>query len=117
MPHLRLDDGFSDHPKVWSLSDAAYRLHVSGLNFCARLKTDGFVPADQVSRLVPRFRKRTLEELIEANRWVPVGIGQTVVSYEIRNYLEWNLSAAQIEAQRKATEERKRKWRERHAND
>jgi hypothetical protein len=116
MPHLLLDDGFPDHPRVWSLSDGAYRLHSSAMCFCARLKTDGFIPADQVKRLMPRFRPAYVAELIDAERWMPVGIGDTVVSYEIRNYLEWNSSAQQIEDRRKASEERKRRWKERNEN-
>jgi hypothetical protein len=116
VPHLKLDDGFPDHPKVWSLSDAAFRLHTSGLAFCNRLRTDGFVPADQVARLVPHFRRKTLDELLESDRWAAVGVTR-VVSYEIRNYLEWNDSAEEIEKKRLEAEERRRRYRERHAND
>ena len=30
MPYLNIDDGMDEHPKVDALSDAAFRLYVSG---------------------------------------------------------------------------------------
>ena len=107
MPFLSLDEGFADNPKVWPLSDAAFRLHVSGMLLCSRLRTDGFVPADRVRGLVPRFRPTALIELLDANRWAAVGIDKLIVSYEIRNYLDWNLSAAQIQERREKAAKRK----------
>lgn len=116
MPHANFDDGFADSPSVWRLSDRAYRLHSSGILYCARLKTDGLVPADKVSTLVPRYKASTLAELVEAEKWKPIGLGKAIVSYEIKNYLEWNDSAEQIEARKKAAAERKAAWIARQRN-
>lgn len=110
-----MDDNFADSPSVWALSDAAYRLHSSGLLYCSRLRTDGIVPAGKVANLVPKFKVSALNELLHAAKWTPIG-GSEVVAYEIKNYLEWNSSAEQIEAQRKAAEQRKSRWKERNAN-
>jgi hypothetical protein len=47
-------DDYAD--QLWSLSDAAYRLHCSATVFSNRTLTDGYVPADRVRSLVPHFR-------------------------------------------------------------
>lgn len=107
MPFLSLDEGFADHPKVWALSDNAFRVHVSGLLLCSRLKTDGFLPADRIRNLVPKLRPASVPELLDGTRWAPVGIDELVVSYEIRNYLDWNLSAAAIQERREKAAKRK----------
>lgn len=48
MPFLNLDDNFADHPKVDPLSDGAFRLHVAGMLYAAKHKTNGFIPAHRV---------------------------------------------------------------------
>lgn len=113
MPHAEFDDGFADHPKVWSLSDAAYRLHSSAILYCNRLTTDGFVPADKVPTLVPRYRPKTLAELVSHAIWAPVGLDGRIVSYELHDYLLWNPSRAQIEERRKKAAARKARWQQR----
>lgn len=96
MPYLNLDDNFADHPKVDALSDGAFRLHVSALLYCSRGKTDGFVPMDRVSRLVPRYKKALLTELLEARLWYTRPGDQI----EAHDYLDWNKSREQIDADR-----------------
>lgn len=93
MPFLNLDDNFADHPKVDALSDGAFRLHVAGLCYASKHKTDGYVPAHRVSRLTRTYRPRHLAELMEARIWLPADGG-----YEIHDYLDWNRSREQIEA-------------------
>lgn len=95
MGWLSLDDNFAEHRKIETLSDAAFRLHVAGMCMTARLQDDGIVYAAKVTRLVPRFRKAALQELIDAALWIPCEVG-----YQIHDYLDWNLSREQIEARR-----------------
>lgn len=64
-----LDDGFCDHPKVEALSDAAFRLHVAAICYCARLLTDGHVSLERVPRLVRRYRPKLLVELVDGGVW------------------------------------------------
>lgn len=64
-----LDDGFCDHPKVEALSDAAFRLHVAAICYCARLLTDGHVSLERVPRLVRRYRPKLLAELVDGGVW------------------------------------------------
>lgn len=100
MPWANLDDQFPTHPKVVRLTDAAFRLHVSGICYCANHLTDGLIDADAVPLLMPRFRRSALDELVARNVWLKHG-----EVYEIHDYLEWNRSKEQVEAER----ERKRK--------
>ena len=98
MPFATLDDNFPDHPKVFGLSDAAFRLHVSGIVYCARHKTDGNVPVEKVRTLVPRFRPAALRELVDRGMWQDVLGG----AYYVHDYLDWNLSREQIDSRREA---------------
>jgi len=97
VPWANLDDQFPKHPKIVGLSDAAFRLHVSGICYCAQYTTDGLVQADAVKLLVPRYRPRSLEELTERGLWIPLLDGK---AYEIHDYLQWNRSREQVEAER-----------------
>jgi hypothetical protein len=110
MPYLNLDDNFADHPKVDALSDGAFRLHVAGLNYCARKLTDGVVEKHRVHRLMPVYKPAYLKELIDARMWMPNPCG-----YEIHDYLEWNQSREWWEARRAAEAKRKADYRARMA--
>jgi len=118
MAFARLDDAFPDHAKTEGLSDAAFRLHVSGICFCTRLLTDGLVPGDRASRLVPRFRGRSLAELVAAGVWHPDGhdCGRCPQpgpgNFWVHDLLEWNRSRAEVEQDRAAAADRQQKWRE-----
>lgn len=92
MPFLNLDDNFAEHLKVDGLTDSAFRLHVAGLCHCARLMTDGYIEGSKVSRLVPRFKKSSLEELLRGGLWL-----KAVGGYQVHDYLDWNRSKAEIE--------------------
>jgi hypothetical protein len=91
MTFLNVDDNFAEHPKVDVLTDNAFRLHVAALCYCSRLQTDGEIEASKVARLVPRFRKSSVAELVAARLWIPIDTG-----YAIHDYLDWNRSRAQI---------------------
>lgn len=95
MPYLNLDDNFADHPKVDALSDGAFRLHVAGLLYASKHLTDGYIPADRITRLVPHHKRLNLVELMEVGLWLPAAVG-----YTIHDYLDWNRSRAQIETDR-----------------
>ena len=97
MPWANLDDQFPKHPKIVGLSDAAFRLHVSGICYCAQYSTDGLVQADAVRLLVPRYKPRSLEELIERGLWIPLLDGK---AFEIHDYLQWNRSRDEVETER-----------------
>lgn len=95
MPWANLDDQFPKHPKVLPMTDAAFRLHVSGICYCAQYETDGRIDDEMVPLLIPRYRARVLAELLDRRLWAPVAEG-----YEIHDYLQWNRSKEAIATER-----------------
>lgn len=96
MAWVYLDDNFPEHPKVWGLSDAAYRLHQSAIHYCNRHLTDGKIPASKVRTLVPKFKQSALNELTDRAMWIPTHTGD----YVLHDYLDWNKSKAETESHR-----------------
>lgn len=97
---LRLDDGFSDHPKITGLTDTAFRVHVCGLNYCARYLTDGMVPAARVPAWVGGRRRpeTVVGELVRAGLWHPVDGAD---EYAIHDFGDWNPTRDRVERARK----------------
>lgn len=52
MTWVRIDDGFSDHPKIVAAGPLGAIIQVRALCYCARHLTDGFIPDGAVSGLV-----------------------------------------------------------------
>lgn len=99
MAWANLDDSFPSHPKVASLSDGAFRLHVAGICYCAKYLTNGRILIEIVPTLRPSFRPKMVQELVEKGLWIQSGD-----VYEIHDYLQWNVSREYVESER----ERKR---------
>lgn len=110
MPWANFDDAYADHPKVMGLSDGAFRLHTSGILYCARYLTDGVVPNGVAARLTPHFKPGHLTELVSTDLWSAETDG-----YHIHDYLQWNRSREQILSERSRKSEAgkrgaKRRW-------
>lgn len=91
MSWLKLSDDFPTHPKIMLLDDAAFRLHVMALCYCARNGTEGFVSG----KVAPRLRldaDQLIPQLIDARLWEPCEGG-----WNIHDYLTYNLSNERIE--------------------
>lgn len=97
MPWANLDDQFPKHPKVVGLSDSAFRLHVSGICYCAQYLTDGLIDAKAIPLLVPKFQRKALDQLIDRGMWIPLMDG---AAYEVHDYLQWNRSREEVMAER-----------------
>jgi len=71
MPWVRFDDQFPIHRKLAGLSDAAFRLHVSAIFWCARNLTDGVVPVGDLEDVSARVRTPTrfAAELVIRRLW------------------------------------------------
>lgn len=85
MTWARLDDSFPEHPKVIGLSDAAFRLHVVALCYCARNMTDG-----AISSAAGRFmgaKAKIVRELVDGRLWDVAEDG-----WIIHDYLAYNPS-------------------------
>ena len=106
MTWVNLDDQMPGHPKIISLSDGAFRLHVSGIAYCNRFLTDGIIRVEAIVQLMPRYRRSYLDELVQRMVWMEI-MAATV--YEIHDYLDWNKSKAEVEERRKARAEGGRK--------
>lgn len=125
MPYLNLDDNFPEHLKVDALSDAAFRLHVAAMCYCAKQLSDGHMTADRPARLVRNFRRATLNELLRAGLWHTRGEGCGTNTcpagvdgeYAIHDYLQWNKSRTWWEAKRLKDAERQAKWREENGKE
>ena len=91
MSWVRLDDQFSDHPKVLEAGPLAGWLWVCGLAYCNRLRTDGFIPAGAVPRLadVPHAAKLAAT-LVQAGLWNAVAGG-----FQVHDYLDYQPSREQ----------------------
>lgn len=127
MPWVRFDDQFPIHRKVARLSDAAFRLHVSAIFWCARNLTDGCVSEEDLDDVCARVRTpaRFATELVERGVWheaghpcasqqcaAPVGGGGWV----IHDYLDYQPSGLRVRADRSANADRQKRWRETHAD-
>jgi len=97
MPWVNMDDGFPEHPKNDALSDLAFRLQVSAICYSNRHLTDGIVPAEKVPRLVPKFRKSAVDELVRGCHWY---YDESEDSYRIHDFLDWNRPRGKVLAER-----------------
>ena len=93
MPWLKVDDVFTEHPKVLPLSDAAFRVHVHALCYCVRLQTDGLIPSAALRSL--RGTPRLAKQLVDAGCWEAHDGG-----WLVHDFLNYNVSKADWEAER-----------------
>ena len=114
MAWVKIDDQFPEHRKVAGLSDAAFRLHFSGIAYCSRQLTDGLIEADAIPALVRKYRPTALTELVERGLWKPIAIGGGKPAvYEIHDYLQWNDSREVVLARKEKASAKAKAWRER----
>lgn len=104
---VRLDDKMPDDPDIDVLSDGAFRLYVASMCFCAKYLTDGYVAADRVTRLLPRFRPSYVAELVTHGLWLDDLPG----GYTLRSYVKYNGSRADWERRKAEAQARKDKWK------
>ena len=112
MAWIKIDDSFPDHPKIISLSDLAFRLHIRALCYCGKFLTDGFVPYNWVNMILRDHEAiaKPTDELEEFGLWIRVEKG-----FQIHDYLTHQTSKAQVENKREASRNRAKRYRERHS--
>jgi hypothetical protein len=120
MTWVKLDDQFPDHPKVVKAGPLAGWLHICGIAYCNRYLTDGFIPRSIAHRLTD-FQNIGLT--LAGNEMVAIGddvdcawMAQVLVSvglwkksrdgYTIHDYLDYQPSKAEVEADREAARAR-----------
>lgn len=105
MTWFKLDDGFHCHPKVLEAGNEAIGLYVRCGSWVSQQLTDGFVPTS----IALLYGGRDLAEaLVGANLWTPVTGG-----WQMHDYLTYNPSKDQVQADRHAAAERQKRARER----
>lgn len=116
MTWVRLDDGFTEHPKVAALDAVEFSFHVHGIVYCGRNLTDGFVPRrvaltlmdltglanigapnpDSVGGALYEYTASdVIDDLVTAGVWDEVQGG-----YLIHDFLDYNPSRQQVEQER-----------------
>jgi hypothetical protein len=117
MTWVKLDEHFVDHPKVITAGPLASWLFVAGLCYANRLLTNGFIPKDQLDRLVVQngtHRQdpvKLAHKLCEVNLWKPATIhGQS--GYQIHDFLRYQPSRRQVLKARKMGAERQARYRQ-----
>lgn len=109
MTWLKTDDRFPDHRKIRRLTDGAYRLHHTALSFAAKDETDGLIrPEDLDEMQHGRRLSKHVDLLVKAGLWEPVRGG-----WALHDFLDYNPSHAQLEAERAANRERQARARAR----
>jgi len=111
MVWAKLDDAYGDDCAV--LSDAAFRTHTEGLGWTMRRVTEGRITMRDLRRFAETADPdKAVAELVERGWWEghPSGDGWTIL-----HDMPYQRTREQIEADRAATAERQRRWREAHA--
>lgn len=108
MPWFRVDDKLHDHRKTRVAKKAAMGVWVLAGSWAMDHLTDGFVPVSVLSRWGTR---KDAETLVDAELWEP-GEQDGEKGWRFRNWSEFQPSKAEVEAERAATRERVKKWRE-----
>jgi hypothetical protein len=106
MPWVRFDDRFPSHRKIRRLSDAAFRLHVSAIHWCAEHLTDGHVPDDELELVSDVADPKAAVAELERRLWLRQDDG-----WLIHDYLEYQPSAEKVRADRDAKKDRQDRWR------
>ena len=71
MAWVKLDDGYSTHPKIIQAAADGLALDVAGLGYAARHLTDGFIADGVLAGLYPPLKqpRRVAERLVKVGRW------------------------------------------------
>ena len=104
MPWVRIDDQFYQHPKVVAVGPLGIAMQVSGLCYCNRYLTDGFIPLEVVPRLVPFDEakvKQLVSNLLAACLWVASTLSKQN-GYIVHDYADYQSTKAQILTTREA---------------
>lgn len=118
MTWVRFDDQFADSPKMEQVGPVAGWLHVAAICYSARHLLDGVIPEAKARRLadIPSPAKH-IRALVTAGAWHEPGHDCERCQpcpdghYLIHDYLEYQRSRADVEAERTAARERMAKRR------
>lgn len=105
MAWVRFDNGLGGHRKALELSEELYLpalgLLVLAVCYCDQQRTDGYIPTKALPRVAFGDYASAAAELVRVGFFHEVEGG-----YQINDYLEWQMSAAQIEARSESQRQR-----------
>lgn len=112
MAWVKIDERCTEHPKIVRTGPVGLALWLSGLTYCNRNLTDGFIPTGVAHRLIDwPTTDEIVARLVEVGVWVEVEGG-----FEVHDYLDFQPSREQVEEERRKTADRVQRWRERKRN-
>jgi hypothetical protein len=110
MTWVKIADEFYRNPKMRAAGKNGRALYLAGLCYCASGLTDGHVAAIALPVLAAEAEvpgKATAAKLVDIGAWVPVNDG-----WCIPDYLDYNPTREQVQAERDAAKERQRRARD-----
>lgn len=109
MTWFKVDDQLAFHPKVIEAGNAAMGLWVRAGAWCSAHLTEGALPKHMIGTLGAQAR--------DAKRLVEVGLWeQTNVGYQFRDWVDYQPTKKQVEAEKAANRERQKRFREKRRN-
>lgn len=93
MTYVRVDDQFTEHPKVLEIGPLAEALWLRGLLYASRNLTDGFVPLAWLRRMGDIDALELAPALVRAGLW-----HESEGGYRVHDYEEWQRSKEDIAA-------------------
>ena len=114
---VKFEDQTPEDPDIEDLSDGAFRLWFAAICYAQRQQTDGFVPANKLSRLVPNYRRTQVQELTRQPSDPDKGPVFAPLSggFKIRSFEKYNQTAAYWADQAEKAAARKQRYRERNS--
>lgn len=97
-PGFFLAHEYPDNMKIAPLSDAAFRLHVTAMSYCSRLRTDGLIP-DAVWRAMgsPKARRELMSPPRVSPERAPL-VHAVAGGVMLHDYVEHNRTSDEIDA-------------------
>lgn len=110
--YIRVDAGFWDHPKAVAAGRDGRDLYLAALAWTRAQLQDGRIPATMLSSLAFRVGMPIEDGQAAADRLVEVGLWErTPDGWEVHDYAEHQLTAAEIEEQRQRWRDKKQRQR------
>src|SRR5437867_11296794 len=101
----KVSDNVLDDPKLYRASLAAEVAFHRGLAYCSRHQTDGEIEVAMLELVCHGMPnpKAVADELVRLRLWTDIrDEGAEVTRYIVNNYLHWQPSRIEVEAQRAA---------------
>jgi len=115
-----LQRGYTKHPKIAALSDAAFRLWQAANDYCDTLLTDGVIHKTALTdrSIAARSSPKLVAELLKIIPPYKAGLWEDHGEYYlVHDYLDWNDSRETVQASRARARERSARFRAKQHED